>query len=370
VRRSTVVVGGGFFGLRIALHLREHLELDSVIVLERETAMMSRSSLINQARVHNGYHYPRSILTGYRSQVNFPRFAAEYRDAVVDSFTHHYAVARAYSKVSARQFALFCDRIGAPHEAPEPEVAALFNPRTVEQVFRVVEPAFDSMVIRELLAERVRQVGGIELHTGVEATSIEALADGRIAVHTSDGAVIADRVISAIYSRMNVLHRSSGLSPIPMQHEIAELCLVRMPQELETLGITVMDGPFFSAMPFPTRGLHSLSHVRYTPHYRWHDGSGRLPDDPHEVLHSARLASNFRVMQSDVARFVPVLAEVRHEDSLYEVKTVLSKSAHDDSRPILFRPDHGIRGYTCIMGGKLDNIYDVLEELNLLYAHR
>ena len=26
-----------------------------------------------------------------------------------------------------------------------------------------------------------------------------------------------------------------------------------------------MCGPFFSAMPFPARGLHTLSHVRYTP---------------------------------------------------------------------------------------------------------
>ncbi|MEA1997425.1 MAG: amino acid oxidase, partial [Gemmatimonadota bacterium] len=30
-------------------------------------------------------------------------------------------------------------------------------------------------------------------------------------------------------------------------------------------------------------------------------------------------------------------------------------------RPILFKQDHGIRNFSTVMGGKIDNIYDVLE---------
>ena len=52
------------------------------------------------------------------------------------------------------------------------------------------------------------------------------------------------------------------------------------------------------------------------------------------------------------------------EDSIIEVKTVLSRSMEDDSRPIFFSADHGLANYTCVMGGKLDNVYDVLEELS------
>jgi glycine/D-amino acid oxidase-like deaminating enzyme len=367
---DTIVIGGGFFGLRVALHLREHLDVRRVVVLEREAETMSRSSYVNQARVHNGYHYPRSILTAYRSRVNFPAFIEEYADAVDSSFQHHYAIARAYSKVSARQFALFCDRIGAVHSPADSSVRRLFNPRTVEQVFQVEEPAFDSRILRDLLLARIRAVGGIELVTGVEAESLEQNVDGTLTVHSALADFTADRVISAVYSRMNVLHRRSSLPLVEIQHEIAEMALVRMPAELDGLGITVMDGPFFSCMPFPSKGLHTLSHVRYTPHYRWRDGSDQVPDDPHEVFAGAQLPSNFRIIRSDVSRFVPALARAEHVESIYEVKTVLTKSEHDDSRPILFRPHHGIANYTCIMGGKLDNIYDVLEELNLLYGSR
>ena len=56
----------------------------------------------------------------------------------------------------------------------------------------------------------------------------------------------------------------------------------------------------------------------------------------------------------------PILAKCEYQRSLWEVKTVLPRSEADDSRPILFRPHHGLRGLHCVMGGKIDNVYDVL----------
>ena len=49
------------------------------------------------------------------------------------------------------------------------------------------------------------------------------------------------------------------------------MALMQAPDVLKEIGVTVMDGPFFSMMPFPARGLHTLSHVRYTPHFSWKD---------------------------------------------------------------------------------------------------
>ena len=45
------------------------------------------------------------------------------------------------------------------------------------------------------------------------------------------------------------------------------------------------------------------------------------------------------------------------------MKTVLPRSEADDSRPILFRSHHGIPNYHVVMGGKIDNVYDVADEL-------
>ena len=94
-----------------------------------------------------------------------------------------------------------------------------------------------------------------------------------------------------------------------------------------------MDGPFFSAMPFPARGLHSLSHVRYTPHCHWTDLPG---EDPYRRLAAYDKVSRADRMLRDAARYLPAIAGARVAGSLFEVKTVLVKNETDDGRPILF----------------------------------
>ena len=76
----------------------------------------------------------------------------------------------------------------------------------------------------------------------------------------------------------------------------------------------------------------------------------------------ARPPSNFRLMQADTQRYMPIIAECRQTDSLWEIKTVLPASEADDSRPILFRRDAGLKNLHCVMGAKIDNIFDVLSE--------
>ena len=68
-------------------------------------------------------------------------------------------------------------------------------------------------------------------------------------------------------------------------------------------------------------------------------------------------------MVRDAERYVPALAATRHVDSLWEMKTVLPQSEVDDSRPVLHRTDCGLPGLTCVLGGKIDNVYDMMDSL-------
>ena len=103
MHNKTVIIGGGFYGLSVALYLYDTLDVKNIDILEKEKQTMTRASYVNQARVHNGYHYPRSILTGYRSAVNFPRFTKQFGTAIHSDFNKYYAVAKHLSKVNAHQ---------------------------------------------------------------------------------------------------------------------------------------------------------------------------------------------------------------------------------------------------------------------------
>jgi hypothetical protein len=40
----------------------------------------------------------------------------------------------------------------------------------------------------------------------------------------------------------------------------------------------------------------------------------------------------------------------------------MPRNDRDDGRPVLFKRDHGLPNLHCVLGAKLDNIFDLLEE--------
>jgi hypothetical protein len=72
-------------------------------------------------------------------------------------------------------------------------------------------------------------------------------------------------------------------------------------------------------------------------------------------------------MLKDALRFLPSASKATYIDSLFEIKTVLTQNEGNDGRPILLRHDYGgLPGLNVVMGGKIDNIYDILEALGSL----
>ena len=337
-----------------------------VSVLEKESDFMSRASFANQARVHNGYHYPRSILTALRSRISFPKFVADFRDCVETEFSKYYMVANPLGKVTGAQFRRFCERIGAPCEMAPASIQRLVNPSLVEAIFSTVEYAFDAVKLRDVMLNRL-QGCNVHLLANTSAEWVKHSGSGlEVGFCNANGAGVleADHVFNCTYSRINYLLDRSGVELIPLKHEMTEMCLVEPPPEIRDIGITVMCGPFFSAMPFPSAGLHSFSHVRYTPHYEWKDADGSRYQDAHRRYREDVKNSAWRHMQKDAERYIPILSECRYERSIWEVKTILPRSEADDSRPILFRANHGLPGLHCVMGGKIDNVYDAVQAIS------
>ena len=362
---DAVVIGGGFYGAAISIYLARQRGLKRVLLLESEPALLRRASYSNQARVHNGYHYPRSFTTAYRSRVNLPKFVRDWPDAVKQDFTKLYAIARRNSKVTARQFERFCREIGASFQPADASLRGLFESRLIEEVFLVEEYAFDSTKLAGW-AERELKESRVQVRCSTQASGISRGPDStlHVAVKTPNGQleqVVCRYVFNCTYSGLNQFSGEFPGVKAELKQEITEMALMQMPPSLVGLGVTVMDGPFFSMMPFPARDLHTLSHVRYTPHLHWTDRQGV---DPYEKLRHYPRDSRVNRMVRDVGRYIPAVLEARHIDSLFEVKTVLVKNEGDDGRPILFEKHAELPGCYSVLGGKIDNIYDVLEKLD------
>ena len=362
---DAVVIGGGFYGAAISIYLAKQRKLKRVLLLEQESSLLKRASYNNQARVHNGYHYPRSFTTAYRSRINLPKFVRDWPEAVKQDFTKLYAIARRNSKVTAKQFERFCREISATIQPADPTLRKLFEPRLIEDVFLVEEYAFDSTKLADWAKQELTECG-VRVLTSTKAKAVLNGLGPTLSVQMErlggDTEQISCRyVFNCTYSGLNQISGDFPMLRTELKQEITEMALMKMPPELEKVGITVMDGPFFSMMPFPARGLHTLSHVRYTPHMHWCDQRGL---NPYEELRKYPLDTRVDRMVRDVSRYIPALLDAYHVDSLFEVKTVLVKNEGDDGRPILFEKHTELLGCYSILGGKIDNIYDVLEKLD------
>lgn len=358
---DAVVIGGGFFGCCLARHLRAGM--DRVLLVEAGRELMGRASRVNQARVHAGFHYPRSFRTAVRSHQLMRRFEADFGGAVVDGFEMAYAIARVGSKVSASRFAKTYEAIGAELRPAPAQVRRLFDWGLVEEVFMCREPAFDWRTLRDVLA---RDLGssGVAVMCGRRALRVEDRGTHAELALDGGDTVRAPWVFNVAYANVNAIPKASGLDLVPVKHELAEVALVEPPCELAGLGVTVMDGPFFSTMPFPAEAAYSLTHVRYTPHYSWEDAPGSPSAD--EMASQLGFATRYRHMVQDARRYVPALEGLQYRGSLVDVKTVAVRNEDDDGRPVLLHRHAGAPRLVSVLGAKLDNVYDVFQEVRVV----
>ena len=362
---DVVIVGGGFFGLSLASYFAEKNR--KVLVLEKDSKLMSRASLNNQARVHNGYHYPRSLLTAIRSHESYPRFIEKFKYAIVDDFEKYYAVSCFRSNITSKQFEIFCKNVDIPcNRAPE-KIRNQFNSKYIEDVFTCTEVAFDSVKLQQLVLTNLNEKY-CEIKTSAKAIHIKVRDEGLELSYEENGSthkVSAAKVFNCTYSSLNEVNHNSQLPLIPLKNELTEMALVRVTDRFKDKGVTVMCGPFFSFMPFPSRGLHSFSHVSYTPHAHMVEGKPGVESKNHTSfkLEAGLYQSQWESMKRDSARYLPEVMNFEQKDSLWEIKAILPMSEMSDSRPILFQKNWGLKNYHCVLGGKIDNVFDVINHI-------
>lgn len=344
-KKHIAVIGAGFFGLNAALML--HDLGAKVTVFEKESKVMLGASLSNQARVHGGYHYPRSLQTAGRCQVRYREFLEEYSDAIYRNFNSFYAIAKD-SKTSSLKFERFMRIIGAPFELIE--VAHPFNRDLIESLYLCDEVAFNANILSEIILEKLVKsdvelrlnTKVTELHNNSKGYNFLVLRDSKGIEYQFDGAIIAT------YGQQNI----HGIEFFNNQlvFEVCELLRVQPSTKIENSALTIMDGQFWSLTPWPAYKCFVLTNVRHTPHARF--TNFKQAEEFKETL----LDSRSEFMIREVSRYAPGWSQMRVLGSEFIVKTILAKSEDDDARPIAISRSKRILN---LLGSKIDQVYDI-----------
>lgn len=362
-----LVIGGGLFGIYAALYLAGQGR--RVRLVEAGGRWLGKASTVNQARLHAGYHYPRSIATARTSDEHKARFTAEHQHCVFDTFEQYYAIDRQASLTNADRFERFCRYLELPCERVNDHPS--FNYRQLEAVFRTREASFDPVLLAADYRARLA-ASPVAASLGTYPAEVRRTGDRwKVRLQTDRGSewIETPTALNATYTAMNGVNELFGQAPLALQHEISEIALLTSPQ-LEHTGLTVMDGPFASVMPFGRTGLLSLSSVAYThravsyealPQFdcmdRRADCRPERPANCRQCPQAPRSA--YAKMAAQLRRYLKPSVELRYFSSLFTIKSKLRANYIDDGRPTAIRQLAGSPDFYCIFAGKINSIYEI-----------
>jgi hypothetical protein len=343
-----IILGSGIFGLYSASLLKDY----KVAIIEIDDSSFSRASFINQARVHNGYHYPRSPETALKSIHYFNRFSKDFDFAINKEFKQIYSIAKENSLTNAQQFIDFCKLVNIPCKQIYPE----YIKDSVEASFETMEYSFDAKIIKDyLMANNKADI--------YYSTKIEKV-EGEYTLYTNKGIFKTDEIINTTYASINQMSELFNLEKFNIKYEICEVIMCDVPDKFKYLGVTIMDGPFCSIMPFGLTGKHTLTSVTYTPHKTSFE---QLPtfdcqnDDCTKYnLDNCSLCKNrpktaFKEMNDTLMRYVDI--DVKYIDSYFAIKPILTDTEKTDARPtVIKRLDPH---FLSVLSGKISTIYDL-----------
>ncbi|WP_078543588.1 NAD(P)/FAD-dependent oxidoreductase [Litchfieldia alkalitelluris] len=372
MKYDKIIIGAGLYGLYSAHYCAKNNE--KVLVLEFDEKPMSRATYVNQARVHNGYHYPRSYSTAIKSANYFNRFNEDFSFAINKKFNKIYATSKEYSWTSAEEFKRFCDYSNIKCEEVYSE--KYFKYGMCDGVFETEEYTYDAMKIRDYYVEKLKEYPNVEIKYSTRIKNITQ-KNHTYEINIQDNLNYeSEFILNATYASTNQVSDMLGYDLFKIKYEICEIILCKTTEDISNVGITLMDGPFFSVMPFGQTGYHSLTSVTFTPHMTSYD---ELPTFDCQVGNNVGCSpiqlgncnkcinkpnSAWNYMYVLAKKYLKEGTDLFYRDSLFSMKPILMASEIDDSRPTVIKQFSSDPTFISVLSGKINTIYDLDEVLS------
>lgn len=367
-----IIIGAGLYGLYSALYLAKKNPNKSIKVLEKDSESFSRATYINQARVHMGYHYPRSISTAEKSAHYFHRFLKDYDFSILTKFDKIYATSSLFSWTNAEQFKRFCKNADIKCEEISPKKYFKGN---IDGAFLTEEYTYDAYILRDYFLSELSKYNNVEIIYNADIKEIKKEAEYFDILVNDNRIYQTDFLLNATYASTNQISKMIGFESFKIKYELCEIILCNVADKLKDVGLTVMDGPFFSIMPFGKTGFHSLTSVTFTPHKTSYD---ELPTFECQMLNSkctpkcldncnlcsAKPKTAWEYMSHLARKYMNDEYAFEYSKSLYSMKPILKASEIDDSRPTVIRTFSNNPTYISVLSGKINTVYDLDEVLD------
>jgi len=305
------VAGAGIYGATVAVRLAEE---GHDVRLFDPLGIMRAASVINQYRVHSGYHYPRSPETIEETLQARGEFIEEFSAAIVRNSRHYYAIPKAGSRTSPDHYEEVMARHCLPLKPCRPE---WMNFGFIDKCYEVNEQIYDPEILRSLVEERVSR---LSIPFERKAFTPQMRED-------------YDFVVWATYG-MGPSRNAFKIG----KYQVAEKMLIELPEAVHHVALVVVDGPFTAFDPYGSSKYSLFGSAKNTNHWTTTNPDEPVPQPYASILNQPEFRpvsfTRFEAMRADCCDAVPAAKHARYLGSRFTIRVVEDNPEQD--RRILY----------------------------------
>ena len=226
------IIGGGWVGCHLANKLKENHE---ITIFEKNKTIFSETSIKNQNRVHEGYHYARSYNTRELCKNTLNKFINEYGFAINDVNKNYYCIPEHKSIIDFKTYLQIFSEFKfseTDHNIKNVEGCILTNEKHID--FNRIKKYFEESLSSLIITKKIKKKHIPKLQK--EFDLIINCTNNQLNNYEFDN-FFYELTISLIYKKIN---------------------------ETEFDSLTLVDGKFFSIYPYKD-DLFTLTDVEFTP---------------------------------------------------------------------------------------------------------
>ena len=329
------IIGSGFFGSTIALHLAKNHDVD---IFEKEKKILNGASSANQFRFHLGYHYPRSTKTVKEISKSKTKFIKYNGNKIFGNTKNYYLVAKK-SKVNFKKYQKFLKENYLYYKI----IKNIPLNDNIEKIILTNEKILNFFKYKDLIKRKF-------LNSNVNIKYSRQFSKNDLPAY--------DKVIIATYSNNNLILKKLGIKNIPdFEYQLVEKIVVKLPRQYSNKSYVVIDGDFVCIDPFLGTKYHLLSDVKLS---KLEIVRGKYPKflNINKKFINKGIIKDLKVSRFErfifrSSKYLPFLKKAKYVGSIFVVRTIKKNKKRTDERTSTIKR-HSNK-ITSILSGKWNN---------------
>ena len=335
-KKNIAVVGAGLFGCTISLILSRKHKVD---LYERKPDILNESSMCNQFRFHEGFHYPKSQKTINeikKSNLDFVKF---YGKDVFGKTKNYYGISKYKTKISFKNYTKFLVKNNLNFKKIE---NSELTSNKIDSVIITNEKNLNYFKIKKKIKSKLKNSKiNLKLNTELD---LNILKDNKY-----------DHLILATYKNNNDILKNIGIEvDTKFKFELVEKIVIQLPKKYKNISFVVMDGEFVNVDPYLGTKYHLLSHVKYSKLKIIKSYFSKFNKKYDQMLRLTKFRnikeSKFKKFINDGSKYLPFLNKAKYKFSFLVVRTVKVNSDITSERTNLIKKIN--KNTTTILAGK------------------